>query len=124
MTPREERQDTIRRARKLYIETGKETNLTDAYQRYLLEHPLEPRHPVTISKKDTDYAKPKIIPEENRPPCPDCGKAMKLGQVNHHKKNMVGGDFRSQWVCPDEKGCGYQGEYSEMTIQEQIKKHG
>lgn len=124
MTPREERQNTIQKARVLYIKTGLETSLTDAYWRYLLEHPLEPRHPVTISKEDTDYAKPSIIRKENRPKCPDCGKAMSLGKVNTSKQNQVGGGYHTQWLCPDEKGCGFQNSYSTLTVEEQIKKYG
>ena len=123
MTPAQERVQAMGKARELYIKTGEETNITVAFERYLLEHPLEPRHPVRISKKDVNYIKPSIISEENRPKCPDCDKPMKLGHLNTSKKNQVGGDFRSQWVCPDEGGCGYQSEYSTLTVEEQIRKY-
>ena len=116
------REYTIAQARELYIKTGKETNISVAYERYLKEHPDE-NYPARIDRRDEYFNIPKIMKDENRPLCPDCGKPMSLWEVNNHPKSMVGGEYKTQWICHDEENCGYQDEYSLLTLQEQIKKY-
>lgn len=122
MKPHINRKLAIIEARKLYIKTGVTDNIAVAFRIYLDNHP-EVDLPYMISKRDTEYVTPKTIPDRNRPRCPYCDIAMSLWQVNTHPKNMVGGPYKTQWICPNEDGCGYQDEYSELSIEEQIKKY-
>lgn len=117
-----DREATISIARELYIKTGKETNISIAYERYLKEH-YEDNYPARITKRDEDFIVLKIIANKNRPKCPDCNKPMSVWEVNNHTKSMVGGDYKTQWVCTDEENCGYQNEYSLLTLEEQVKMY-
>lgn len=117
-----EREESIAIARELYIATGEEANISVAYVRYLKEFPVE-NYPAKITTKDEYFNIPKVIVDENRPKCPDCNKPLQVWEVNNHPKSMVGGEFKTQWVCMDEATCGYQGEYSLLTLQEQVKKY-
>ena len=54
--------------------------------------------------------------------CPNCGKQLlRLYPVNTSNRDKVPGNWRSQFVCPDWKNCGYE-KYSEKTIQENLKE--
>ena len=120
--PALKREATVQEARRLFIDTGIETDITKAYERYLSEHP-EVKFPARITKNDKQYIVPKVMFIKHRPLCPECGELMGLWRVNSGPRDQVGGDFKTQWVCSDEETCGYQGDYSELTIKEQIKKH-
>ena len=49
--------------------------------------------------------------------CPDCGQPLRIGAVNTHPSNRVGGDARTQWFC----GCGYE-EFSLRSPSEEISR--
>ena len=49
--------------------------------------------------------------------CPDCGQLMKAFPVNENDYDMVGGDYKSQVICPDVINCGHV-EYSEKSLEE------
>ena len=110
---------SVTKARAMYPE---EKNISIAYERYLKEHPEE-KFPARISNANKDYATPHIIAIKNRPTCPDCGGLLGIWEVNNSKKNMVGGDYKTQWICFNESGCGYQDGYSSLTVKEQIKRY-
>jgi hypothetical protein len=108
-------------ARNLFVKTGVERNISKAVE--LLFSVIDTDFPVMLTKENK-YSSVKKIPYSIRPKCPDCGNRMMLWEVNNDPKKMVGGDYKTQWICPDEADCGYQGEYSTMTVEEQIIKYG
>jgi len=118
----DERQDTIQKAVDKYVRTGIEMNITKAYQMYLDEHPEEPKHPTMVTQYG-DYTRPDAITSKNRPKCPECGLPMGLWEVNVSDASQVGKEFKTQWVCTNEMDCGYQDDYSTLTIGEQIEKY-
>jgi len=54
----------------------------------------------------------------NSPACPDCGKTLRLIELNSHPWNMVPGDANSMWQCPDMMGCGYEKESKNLPENE------
>lgn len=53
--------------------------------------------------------------------CPKCGRMkLRITEVNTGSRNLVGGDWKSLWFCPDWKGCGFE-EYSKKTVKEEVK---
>lgn len=52
--------------------------------------------------------------DKNALKCSECKTTMNLYPVNFTPRDQVGGDFNSQWLCPN---CGYE-EYSTKTIRE------
>jgi len=51
--------------------------------------------------------------------CPSCGKWLHLAEVNHSPRCRVGGDYKSQWFCPN---CWWD-EYSKKDIREEAKPY-
>ena len=115
------RNNAVNLAKLIFVKTGVEKNITKAFE--MLMNILDADYPITINR-NSEYRLVKKIVLKTRPECPDCGEGMSLWQVNNSDKNQVGGNYKTQWICPDEMGCGYQGDYSELTIEEQGEKYG
>ena len=124
MSLRDERSLMINMAVEKYVITDIETDIVKAVNRYREEHPeLKEKHDPMISKEDeTNRNREIVIESADRPKCPKCERPMTLWEVNSNPKNQVGGDYKTQWVCNDEVICGYQGEYSKLTIEEQLRR--
>lgn len=51
--------------------------------------------------------------------CPQCGATnLQLYPVNTTNRNVVEGDWKSQWVCPD-MNCGFE-KYSTRSVKEEM----
>lgn len=53
--------------------------------------------------------------------CPECGAWMRVFSVNDKPGNMVGGAWRSQWLCTNRK-C-YWDEYSIKSVREEAESY-
>jgi hypothetical protein len=52
-----------------------------------------------------------------------CGEIMRLASVNDRPGNQVGGNYKSQWVCPAAHTCG-ESVYSENDVEVEAMKYG
>jgi hypothetical protein len=114
------RDEAVALARNIFVRTGVEKNISKATK--MLLDLLETDYPVMLTRGHK-YSSIPDIPFSIRPQCPECDHKMMLWRVNTSDKNQVGGNYKTQWICSDEENCGYQDEYSEMTVEEQIKYH-
>ena len=58
--------------------------------------------------------------DKNVPRCPDCGYKMNLFQVNTGRRNNVGGNYKTQWLCGNQD-CLHT-DFSEKSITEWHKE--
>ena len=112
------RDEAVSLARTMFVKTGVERNITKAVE--MLFDLLDIDFPSALTKVHK-YSSVRKIPNGRRPKCPECNNPISLWQVNNSRKNQVGGNYKTQWICSDEINCGYQGDYSEMTIEEQTR---
>lgn len=83
----------------------------------------------TIIFDRKERARAKAEWERKARKCPDCGKTMYLMPVNNQPNTMVGGGYKTQWICPNQpvqgqdlsKSCGYS-ELSKRSAQDWFKK--
>ena len=52
--------------------------------------------------------------------CPECGAYMYLYPVNNTSRTQVGGDWKSQWICPN-PNCNHE-EFSLIDPEEKMKQ--
>ena len=115
------RDHAVALANEMFVVTGVERNISKAFKLFL-DYFADEEYPLKITGKDIQYVTKKMIPDRLRPRCPDCGSLLFLWHVNTSSRTMVGGDFKTQWICKNEIGCGYQGEYSILDAAEWRKK--
>jgi len=96
----------------------------------------------SLPKNNIDYFLEAL--GKTRPRCPECGSELRIGLVNTHRSNIVGGDYKVYWFCEKNNQkmctadsapeCDYMGDFStlnpyelaaeisELTFQEVINK--
>lgn len=80
------------------------------------------------AERTKDARTPPPMPKIPYPPrrqlrrrCPECGAWMRVFTVNDKPGNMVGGGWRSQWLCTNRK-C-YWDEYSTKSAREEAEPY-
>jgi len=142
-----QRNTDLNRARAIFNNIT-DKNITDSYNLYveILKNDITEDTVLTLTdslpKNNVDYFLEAL--GKTRPRCPECGSELRIGLVNTHRSNVVGGNYKTYWFCvhnnqkmctadsPPE--CDYMGELtelipyelaaeiSELTFQEVINK--
>jgi len=87
-----------------------------AFGEYFIQHPEEKKKLEQAARKN------RIIRERIRLKtiCPKCtATSLRLYPVNDTNRTMVGGNWKSQWACPD-INCGFE-KYSTRSVKEELE---